>query len=126
MAHTLTYNADLNILELKVQEILDLSEIRQITSESVQLVKKHNCFLLLSDFREATLKLSVFEIYETPKIIAEIFDASGLPIYQVKRAVVAARDLADFGFFETVTKNQMQNAKLFQDVEEAKKWLLEK
>jgi hypothetical protein len=66
------------------------------------------------------------EIYEIPKIIVEIFTASGLPEYKVKRALVVAKDIEDFSFFETVTMNQAQNARIFQDFDEAKKWLLEK
>jgi hypothetical protein len=126
MTHTVAYNSELHILELKVQGNLLLPEVRQIISESVQLVKKHNCFLALSDYREATLKLSTLEIYEIPKIIEEIFTASGLPAYKVKRALVVAKDLEDFKFFENITVNRMQNAKLFQEFDEAKKWLLEK
>ena len=127
MTHTLTYNSDLHFLELKVQETLLLSEVRQIISESVQLVRKHNCFLILSDYRDATLNLSTFEIYEIPKIIIEIFTGSGLSASKVKRALlvaVVAKDLKDFSFLETVTINRMQNAKIFQDFDRAKKWLL--
>lgn len=126
MTHTFTYNSDLNILELKIQNTLRLSEIRQMISESVQLVKEHHCFLILSDYREATLELSTVEIYEIPKIIVEVFTASGLYAYKVKRALIIAKDVSDFSFFETITINRAQNAKVFQDFAEAKKWLLEK
>jgi hypothetical protein len=39
---------------------------------------------------------------------------------------VIASDLKDFEFFETVTVNSGQTTKLFQDMDEAKKWLLKK
>jgi hypothetical protein len=44
----------------------------------------------------------------------------------VKRAVVVAKDIRDFQFYETVTIDSGQNIKLFQDMDEAKKWLLKK
>jgi hypothetical protein len=121
----MTYDSDLHILELTVQGTLLLPEVRRIISESAQLVTEHNCFLMLSDYRDATLGLSTLEIYQVPKIITEVFTASGVPAYKVKRALVVAKDLSDFGFFETVTVNQAQNARMLRDLGEAKRWLLE-
>ena len=46
--------------------------------------------------------------------------------HKFRRAFVVARDLDDFIFFETVTLNNRQNAKVFQDIDEARKWLQEK
>jgi hypothetical protein len=36
---------------------------------------------------------------------------------------LAAKGIEDFKFFETVTFNQAQNAKLFFNMNEARKWL---
>jgi hypothetical protein len=126
MTHTLTHNSELHILELNVQGTLRMPEVRQIISESVRLVREHDCFLILSDFRDATLALSVLEIYEVPKIIEEISFGSGLPASKVKRALVIANDMKEFDFLETVTVNRMQKARIFQDFDKAKNWLLEK
>jgi hypothetical protein len=32
-------------------------------------------------------------------------------------------NMNDFPFFETVTRNRAQNARVFRDVDKAKKWL---
>jgi hypothetical protein len=39
------------------------------------------------------------------------------------RAIVVAKDLDDYAFFELVSKNQGQRVKIFKDIDEAKRWL---
>jgi len=87
------------------------------------LLKSRIVFLILNDMREAVMKLSTLEIYELPKLMSEASASSGLKMYNIKRAFVAATDLDDYKFFETVTANRGQYAKLFFDIDEAKKWL---
>ena len=71
-----------------------------------------------------TIKLSTWEIYDMPKILSGISTPAGISASRFKRAIVIAlKDTADTKFAETVTKNQGQNAMIFQDVDEAKKWL---
>jgi len=124
MPHTITYNPDLSIIKIKFEGNITLNETKEIFSESLQIANEQNCFLFLSDYREAIMKLSTFEIYELPKILSNVFVASKIPVHRLKRALVVAKDLEDYRFFEVVTANQGQNVKLFQDLDEAKKWLL--
>ena len=125
MSHTIIYNPELHVIEMKVHGFLTLHEIKELISESTEIASVKNCFLWLNDFREAELNLDTLEIYEIPKIISDIQSSSGLDKFKFKRALVVAKDLKDFSFFETVSFNQAQNVKLFQDIDEAKKWLLE-
>ena len=126
MSHTIIYNSEESVIEVKVQGDLFLSEAKEFITEAAQIAKEHDCFLILNDMREATVKLSMVEIYEMPKMIAAIFALSGLNAYKLKRAFVAIKDMKDYGFFETVTLNRSQLAKYFFDVDEARKWLFEK
>jgi hypothetical protein len=126
MLHTITYNSDLGIVEIKFQENVIWKEVKEILWQSAQIAKEQNCFLFLSDFREATLNLSTLELYELPKILSGIFASSEIPAYKLKRAFVVAKDLKDYSFFETVNVNRGYRHKMFEDISEAKKWLLEK
>ena len=123
MSHTIAYNSDSHIIEIKFQGDIILSELQELFSESVRIAKEQNCFLFLSDYREATVKLSTLEIHNLPKILSDIFAPYGIPATKLKRALVVAKDLKDYHFFETVTLNSGQNTKIFQDVAEAKEWL---
>ena len=126
MSYTITHNSEAHVIETKVQGILAWDDARQIISNIIQVAKENNCFLCLSDYREAEIRLTTLEIYDVPKIISDISASQGLRAQDFKRAIIVKRDLKDFHFFETVTLNSGQNAKLFQDIDEAKKWLSEK
>ena len=126
MPYTVTYNPELQVIETKAYEVLDFSEAKEIISGIIEIGLAQKCFLCLSDYREATIRLSTMEIYEIPKIIAAIATARGLFPGSFKRALIIGRDYSDFEFLEAVTLNNMQNAKLFREFEDAKKWLLNK
>ena len=124
MAHTMTYNADLQIIELTVQGNVAWAEALEMMSESAQLIQKSNCFRVLSDYSEATVQFSTVEIYRLPQVLSDTLALSGISVHQVKRALVVARDLQDFQFFDTVSNNRVQKTKIFRDLTEAKNWLL--
>ena len=126
MSHTIIYNPETHIIEATVQGTVNLNEMKEIFYEGVQIAMEKGIFLSLSDFREATSNLSTMDIYNLPKILSDIAIPLGLNIYKFKRAIVTAKDSSDFHFAENVTSNQGQNAKFFNDIEEAKKWLSEK
>jgi hypothetical protein len=126
MLHTVTYNSDLRIVEIKFRENVILKEVKEILWESAQIAREQNCFLFLSDFREATMKLLTLELYEFPKLLSEIFASSEISPHKIKRAFVVANDIEDYNFFENVNVNRGYRHKMFQGISEAKKWLLEK
>jgi len=126
MPHTVTYNSETHVVETKAHGNLTLDEAKELIFDIGQVCVEKNCFLCLSDYREATLNLSTLDIYSIPQLLSDILASMGLPANKVKRAVVVAKDIKDFEFFETVTINRGQNIKLFQDIDEAKKWLLKK
>ena len=124
MSHTIVYNSEEHIIELKVLGRLTMGEIREIIPQMVSTIKEKDCFSIVSDYREAELNLSTIDIYEVPKMISiALGEFDG---FRLKRALVVTKDLKDFHFFDTVSFNQGQNVKLFQDIVEAKKWLSNK
>ena len=126
MPHTVTYNSETHIVETKAHGNLTLDEAKELIFDIGRVCAEKNCFLCLSDYREVILKLSTLDIYSIPHLLSDILASMGLPANKVKRAVVVAKDIRDFEFFETVTINSGQSIKLFQDIDEAKQWLLEK
>ncbi len=126
MAHTIVYNPDTQTIEIKLQGDITLNEIKELYSESARVAKQQNCFMFLSDYTEAKLKLSTLEIYDLPNILLETLAPSEISASTLKRALVVAKDLDDYHFFETITINRGQSTRIFQDVAEAKKWLSHK
>ena len=129
MPHTITYNPETHIIEIKLYGQITFNEIIGIYSQALPIAKDKNTSLFFSDYREAILCLSIFEIYELPKIFADTADTIGFNPYQIKRAIVQSKthNPNDYQFFETVSLNRGQSfAKLFQGIDEATKWLHEK
>ncbi|MFN8414116.1 MAG: hypothetical protein U0Z26_17180 [Anaerolineales bacterium] len=123
MPHKIAYNSQEKYIEMKVWGSLLMDEAKDIISEMIQVSKQNNCLLILGDYREATMDLSVVEIYKLPTKISEAAAASKISEFKIKRALVADKNSENFYFFETVTLNRGQSIKLFSDMDEAKEWL---
>jgi len=123
MSHTITYNQETNIIETKARGDITLDEIKEMISEFALVVKETGSVLILTDYREATIRLSTTEIYSIHQILSDIFDSLGLKAQRIKRALVIAGDSRDYLFSETVAYNRGQNTKVFYNIDEAKKWL---
>jgi len=123
MTHTVAYNLELGLIETIAQGKLTASEAKEIISEIAQVAREKNCFLCLSDYREATIEMSTLQIHGLPKVLSDLVTSLGLRPSQFKRAIVVQKSFQDYYFFETVTLNAAQNIELFQDIDEAKAWL---
>jgi hypothetical protein len=125
MTHTVAYNLGLGVIETIIRGKLTLSEAQEIISEIGQMAVERNCFLCLSDYREATIEMSTLQIHHIPKELSNIMTSLGLRASQFKRAIIVKQSFQDYHFFETVTLNAGQSIRLFQDTDEAKKWLFQ-
>ncbi len=126
MPHTIAYNPELRIVETTVQGMMTLSDLKQYFAETARLASRHKCSHILADFRNVTPKISNTEIYELPQMIVKIYGDTGVNARATRRAVVVAQRSSEYTFYETVTVNSGQNAKMFFDMEKAKEWLLGK
>jgi len=125
MSHIVIYNSELHIVEAKLQGDMTLGEVQEIISKIAKIAKEKDCRLILSDFREVSRKLSILEIYELPDRIKTIFTSFGINVLHYKRANVVAKDLDGYIFHENVMVNRGQKEKVFTDIDQAKKWLME-
>jgi hypothetical protein len=126
MSHRVIYTSELHVVESKVQGNLTLAEVKEIITEIAIIAKEKACNLILSDFREATLRLSITQIYELSNITTNIFGSFGLNILRCKRALVAAEGLNDYSFHENVMVNRGHKIKVFTNMDTAKNWLFGK
>jgi hypothetical protein len=103
---------------------MTLGEVEEIVTKIAKIAKEKDCRLIFTDFRKVSRKLSIFQIYELPDRIKNIFDSFGINILLYKRASVVATDLDDYVFHENVMVNRGHNEKVFTDIEKAKEWLI--
>ena len=106
MPFTVTYQPDLNIIEYRFQGSLTAKHVHGMAAQIARPAREHNCSSVLADLRDATIGLSVAEVYEIPKIALDILASSGLDIQKYKRAIVVRKDSDVLQFFETVSVNR--------------------
>ena len=126
MPITLIYNSDTRIIESRFYGDFTQEEIREAVPKFAEMIKNNNCRFLLTDYRDANMKLSMTEIYNMPGVLAEVFASSGVNILKLKRAFITVKNKKDPEFYETVTINQGQTMRIFDNVDEARNWLLGK
>jgi hypothetical protein len=124
MPHTITYNSVVHILEANIQGDYLAAEAKQLMLETLKMIEEHNCFRILIDVRDAEIRLSNQEIYTASLNFSEAARASDLPILKSKRAIVVIEESKDTKYVETLFVTRGHGVKLFQDVDEAKEWLL--
>lgn len=126
MTHTVFYNSELHIVESILQGDMSLGEVDEIVTKTAKIAKENDCRFILIDFREVSRKLSLWQIYELPDRIKTIFTSFGISVFPYKRANVVAKDWDEYIFHENVMVNRGQKEKVFTDLDEAKKWLIDK
>lgn len=125
MSHTIFYNPELHIVESKLQGDMTIGEVDDFVTKIAQITKEKDCRLIFTDFREVSRKLPIWQIYELPNRLKNIFAAFDINVSLYKRANVVAKDLDDYIFHENVMVNRGQNEKVFTDIDKAKEWLME-
>jgi len=104
---------------------MDMPGLLAMIQTTADLIKEHGCRLVLSDYRQAVLKVSIADLYELPKLILKRGREMGISAYRLKRAlIVPSRVYKTFLFFETVSINNMQNVRIFTEEAQAREWLL--
>ena len=125
MPFTVTYDQT-GFVHAKYEGNLDMPGIRAMLAAAAECLKENNCIHVLADYRDAHLGVSIADLYELPKLILQRGRAMGISVYQIRRAlIIPAAVYKAFQFFETVSRNNMQNVKIFTDEDSAREWLMQ-
>lgn len=123
MSYTIKYDPRIDCIVSSIEGIIDFDLGRDFTRDVVRAFREHNCSRILADFRRATTNLSVLEIDDAAQLVLEMSLESGVPP-SFRRAVVVARDLDDYFFFQSAAQIRHHNIRVFADIDEAMAWLL--
>jgi len=125
MPYTIYYNEEMHLIEMKHAGKLVFGESITLTNDMLKVAREKNCYHILSDYRETILTLSTLEIYKMPRVIHEAAAAVGLDARRFKRALIAGKNSQALRFFEIMTHDIGQAAKVFFHIDEARAWLLQ-
>ena len=125
MSHTVEYNPKENMVIAKVMGKVGLPDLLEFLTNILRVAKQENCHYILTDLHEATLAVSVSQIFSLPDTVKGMSKEQGMAVHEFKRVFVAAKGQDILKFYENVSQNRNHNTKLFYDIEEAKNWLKE-
>ena len=118
MPYAIRYDPKLDCVFVRMEGEIDLALAKQFAKELGEQVSRHNCKRVLNDMRQATLTLSLTELFKVPDEIGETW------LRTVKRALVVAQDFMQYDLFASASFNRGQLLEVFIDPEQAMRWLL--
>ncbi|MBU8922598.1 MAG: hypothetical protein KOO63_12340 [Bacteroidales bacterium] len=118
MPYSVTYDPETDCILVSVEGEFSLSLFEGMAAEVARCSNENDCRRILADLRNAILKESVAGIFAMPKNAIK----KGIG-RNVKRALVVKGDFSEFWFLETVFLNQGNVVKLFNNIDDAMRWL---
>jgi len=85
MPHTIIYNSELHIVESKLHGDMTVGEVEEIITKTAGTANEKACRLILADFRAVSRHLSIFEVYELPDRIRNMFTSFGIHVSLCKQ-----------------------------------------
>jgi hypothetical protein len=110
-----------SIIETTYEGLMTPAELRAAVHATIEMVERHQAFLLLGDCARLAGGHTVVDLYE----LADVVRASPNG-FRVKEAVLVpkgARAQNDVRFWETTCNNRGLTVKMFEDRNEAVAWL---
>jgi hypothetical protein len=123
MSFEINYHGDEKFIEVTLMTDFNWPVMEKIVPIVSGLIKEHECYRILLDFRQIKIDLSTVRMYDTPQKLRDEFNKYGVELAKVKRAFLITRVDSDAYFFETVMLNHGQTFKIFLDRDKAIEWL---
>ncbi len=125
MVFTVEHNSDDGIVEARVHAQFDYDLLNQMAPQLAAMVHDTHCERVLIDFSAAPISMNTLGILRVPDRLKEIFDAHGVNIHRVKRAIVSPGMDRDYEFLQVVNQNRGHQFKVFLNEADARQWLLD-
>lgn len=119
MSFTVAYDEETHFVLVTVHGNFHLSVLEPVAEKVCRCLSKNNCSHVLTDLRDAELTDPPAYTYNMPATALK----TGIP-RRTRRALVVEKITEDFEFLETVFQNKGNIVRLFNDMDEAKEWLL--
>jgi hypothetical protein len=122
MSMTVQYNPELNIVESVLADNVTAEDLQTHETQCIALAMENNSTRFLTDATQATLTVSVYELYGLPKLYEDQDLQRPIFIAVLPPASEVGKGLVDF--YETVCLNRGWTVRIFRERQEALDWLL--
>ena len=118
MSSDVVYNSKLNVVSAKATGVLKYEVGKRLVEKILKVAANHKCHKVFCDYSKMKLPVSILEIYDN----ADHFELWGVP-RNFLIAVVYSEGQKVYKFWETIVRNRGFAARVFNDKDEALKWL---
>jgi hypothetical protein len=119
MTSILRYDSDADCIFLRIEGLVTIDRIRELTSQVAQLCEKSECWRVLNDLSDASIDLSISKYLSSSKFVDKLTG-----FRSVKKALVAPDAFLKCGFLGGASADHCTCFEIFRDVESAMQWLL--
>ena len=123
MPFTVKYNKELSIIESELVDQVTNKDLLKHEELCIVLAKENGSTRILTDAKQATLEMSVFDLYGLPEFYGDQGLQRSVRIAVLPPISEAGKDLVDF--YETVSLNRGWIVGIFEERQEALDWLLD-
>jgi len=121
MTHTIEHRPQEQIIFASLSGTIKLHDLDIFLEDLIQVIKRENCYTIITDIRQAHFDLSFMQFHDLPKHVERVTASFQFNIRLVKRAFIVNQQLEDFRFYENVSVNRGLATKLCKNMDEAKK-----
>ena len=118
MSSEVVYNSKHNVVSAKATGVLNYDVGKGLVEKFLKVAVDHKCHKVFCDYSKMKLPVSILEIYDN----ADHFELWGVP-RNFLIAVVYSEGQKVYKFWETIVRNRGFAARVFNDKDEALKWL---
>ncbi|HEY5621566.1 MAG TPA: hypothetical protein VIR77_03100 [Pontiella sp.] len=119
MPFNIEYDTDPDCIYSTFIGELSMQVVKEYLAALIPVLEKTGCRRVLSDSRNAEIKLSSMDIMQFPKL------AQTSPLFaDLKRAVLASPGTSGYELYETLSNMQGQKVRVFETKHDAMQWLL--
>lgn len=118
MSHSLEYREKDGYVLLRMFGDLNAEVARPAIKAWLAMAAEYDCKRVLIDYTDCNVTESTIGMFDLAAKLGDVGVPRTMPI-----AAVAAGDLEDHRFVETVAQNRGWTYKVFTDLEEAERWL---
>lgn len=119
MKYNIEYNSEKKYVKANIEDEIELKYLSQFVTDVNECLKTNNCHRVLNDLRTASVKMTIIEIDEVPKLFSQL----EIDIL-TKRALIVSDDIKKYNFFESTSRSRRQDVRIFSSYSKAEEWLL--
>ncbi|NUN68194.1 MAG: hypothetical protein HUU02_00615 [Bacteroidetes bacterium] len=124
MPHQTSFDTSAGIIINTLTGTVDTGLLRTVLKGSAEAWRTTQYTRWLNDLSNAEDRLTTLDIYDLPKYMEELRKTTGVPIHNIRIAVVVQSRTSEHLFAEMVSANRGQNIRVFLDQPSAREWLV--